>query len=447
MLIPRTRLIAATAFVAIPASISAFAIPNAQPFAAAAILLLVTIAVLDAARSLSSAVPAMRAELPAVVRLTKDRAGEIPVHIHVDSPRCETIRIGLNMPQEFSAAAESILTRLSSDTAQSIVPWPCTAAKRGSFEIENVYIDRTSPWGLWSRYDVLPARAEVRVYPNLAKERRHAPALFLNRGPFGVHAQRQVGKGREFEKLREYAPGDDYEDIHWKATARRGKPITKEFQIERTQEVYVVIDSSRLSGREITDADGESITTQLERFVSASLVLALAAERQGDLFGVVAFDSRVLKFVRAKSGAAHFNTCREALYQLQPVDVNPDFDELSTFLHLRLRKRALLILLTNLDDPVLAESFVSVIGLVARRHLVLANMPAPPGVRPIFQGPTVAGVDDIYERLGGHFLWRHIQFVSQQLRQRGVALSLLDHSALTAQLVTQYVKTKRRQAL
>ncbi|MEK7795021.1 MAG: DUF58 domain-containing protein, partial [Candidatus Hydrogenedentota bacterium] len=246
------------------------------------------------------------------------------------------------MPQEFSAAAESILTRLSSDTAQSIVPWPCTAAKRGSFEIENVYIDRTSPWGLWSRYDVLPARAEVRVYPNLAKERRHAPALFLNRGPFGVHAQRQVGKGREFEKLREYAPGDDYEDIHWKATARRGKPITKEFQIERTQEVYVVIDSSRLSGREITDADGESITTQLERFVSASLVLALAAERQGDLFGVVAFDSRVLKFVRAKSGAAHFNTCREALYQLQPVDVNPDLDELSTFLHLRLRKRALL---------------------------------------------------------------------------------------------------------
>src|SRR5204863_1117351 len=92
-------------------------------------------------------------------------------------------------------------------------------------------------------------RSEIRVYPNLLNERKNLAALFLHRGSFGMHAQRQIGKGRDFEKLREYIPGDSYDEVHWKATAKRGRPVTKIFQIERTQEVYVIIDASRLSAR------------------------------------------------------------------------------------------------------------------------------------------------------------------------------------------------------
>jgi len=95
----------------------------------------------------------------------------------------------------------------------------------------------------------LPLPGEIRVYPNLHPERRNLAGLFLNRGAFGIHAQRQVGKGRDFEKLREYIPGDSYDEIHWKATAKRGHPVTKVFQVERTQEIVVVIDSSRLSAK------------------------------------------------------------------------------------------------------------------------------------------------------------------------------------------------------
>src|SRR5207249_6090507 len=87
--------------------------------------------------------------------------------------------------------------------------------------------------------------------PNLFSERKQLVALFLNRGTFGLHAQRQIGKGRDFEKLREYIPGDSFDEIHWKASAKRGRPVTKVFQIERTQEVYVIIDASRLSARSV----------------------------------------------------------------------------------------------------------------------------------------------------------------------------------------------------
>ena len=103
-------------------------------------------------------------------------------------------------------------------------------------------------------------QSEIRVYPNLLTERKNLAALFLNRGTFGIHAQRQVGKGRDFEKLREYVPGDGYDEIHWKATARRGRPITKVFQIEKTQEIYVIVDASRLSAREVRSSSSRSFT-------------------------------------------------------------------------------------------------------------------------------------------------------------------------------------------
>jgi uncharacterized protein (DUF58 family) len=226
------------------------------------------------------------------------------------------------------------------------------------------------------------------------------------------------------------------------------------FQVERTQEVYVILDASRLSarasgtsGRPGAAAGPPGVQSTLERFITAGLVLALAAERQGDRFGLLTFSDRVLRFVRAKNGKAHYGACRDALYTLQAQQVTPDFDELSAFLRVRLRKRALLVFLTSLDDPVLAEGFVRNLELVCRQHLILVNMLQPPGARPVFSQPDVGRVDDLYQRLGGHLQWHRLRELQKVLQHRGVAFSLLDNEKLSAQLVTQYLGVKRRQLL
>ena len=127
--------------------------------------------------------------------------------------------------------------------------------------------------------------------------------------------------------------------------------------------------SSRDSGnRAVYSSCNRQPATTLERFVTAGLVLGLAAEQQGDLFGLLTFTNKVESFVRAKNGKAHFSACRDALYTLQPQVVTPDFDELCTFIRLRMRRRALLVILTSLDDPVLAESFVRNLELIRRQH-------------------------------------------------------------------------------
>ena len=244
-------------------------------------------------------------------------------------------------------------------------------------------------------------------------------------------------RGREFEKLRDYAHGDSFDEIYWKATARRGKPIVKVFQLERTQELYVVVDASRLTARRET----------LEKYVSAALHLGLAAERQGDRFGLVTFSDKVHQFVRARSGKAHYRACREAIYKLQPRRVSPDFGELFGFIQTVLRRRALLVVLTALDDPVLAESFAQAVKIASRRHLVLVSVAGTPGIQPLFEGPPPEALDDLYRDVAGQLFWKKLRELRMTLERAGVRFSVLDPAKLEIELTSLYLDVKRRQAL
>jgi uncharacterized protein (DUF58 family) len=445
MIVPRNRLLWCVAALGVPLATLGVAVSEAAWPALATLAALVAVAVRDAVGA-TSALAGVAVEVPEVVRLSKDRDGQIQMRIRNDRQTRRLLRVGLALPREFETAQEDLAVALPADTPWSRLTWGCRPRRRGRYRLQTCCLEAVSPLGLWAARRRQPLQTELRVYPNLLRDRAGLAALFLNRGNLGIHAQRQVGKGREFEKLRDYIPGDGLQDIHWKATAKRGHPVTKVLQVERTQEVYVVIDASRLSAREALDADATP-SSALERFITAGLVLGLAAQRQGDLFGLLSFSDKVQGFVRAKSGKAHYDACRDALYTLEPRIVNPDFEDLFTFVRLRLRRRALLMFLTSLDDPVLAESFIRHIDLVGRQHLVLVNMLRPAGVGPLFAEGNVRTVDDIYERLGGHILWHHLLELQQVLKHRGVQFAQLDNEKLAVELVTQYLGVKQRQLL
>ena len=454
-LVPRTKLLIWVGFIFIPISVLAAVMPAVTGPGIGLTLGFLAVAIVDAAVS-RKLLAGIRVTLPAVVRLSVGRESEMALSIENDAARVKQLRLGLAFPREIYSPNQDLITKLPQETSHSLVAWPFKALKQGLYLLENCYLETTSRMGFWSLRRTAAARAEVRVYPDLFRERKKLSGLFLNRG-IGIHALRQVGKGRDFEQLREYLPGDSYEDIHWKATARRGQPITKVYQIERTQQIYVIVDGSRLSVRN-SDPHGcrsatsgelevDDYTTIMERYAAAALVMGLAADRQADEFGLLAFDDRVRKFVRAKSGKAHYDVCRDALYTLQAKSVTPDFAELFTFIATTIRRRALLIMLTNLDDPVLAESFTANIDVISRRHLVLVNMLKPAGAQPLFSDPAVNTVDDIYRNLGNHLQWRHLREAEKYLRRRGVGFYLLENENLCTDIVSQYLTVKRRQVL
>jgi uncharacterized protein (DUF58 family) len=366
------------------------------------------------------------------------------------------LRLGLPFPTEIYPTQPDVFVELPEAVVDSSIIWPCKALKQGRYRLDKCYLEAGSPLGLWAMRTAVPIDCEFRVFPNLLMERKHLTGLFQNKG-LGVHAQRQVGKGREFEQLREYMAGDSFEDIHWKATAKRGQPVTKVYQIERIQEIYIFIDSSRLSaryaessnlGRQLNDEAGHDVPmTVLERFTIAALVMGLAADRQGDLFGIGAFDSMVRNFVRAKNGKAHYDSCRDILYTLQPQNVSPDFTEVFTFISTHIRRRALLVFLTSLDDPVLAENFAQRIELICRQHLVIVGMMKPALATPLFSTPAVTSVDDIYQHLGGHMLWGGLREIEKILQRNGVGFALLENENLCTGLIGRYIAVKRRQIL
>jgi uncharacterized protein (DUF58 family) len=466
MIVPRNRLLFWFAAIVLPFALLGAVEPAAMAISFALIGGLVVVAVADAVAGRNSLTD-IGADLPEVVRMSKDREAKVEIHFRNPSQRPRTLRIGVAFPREIPALVEEQDISLPADSEWSRMTWSCTPVRRGSYRLDSVYLEGRSPLGFWAVRKRAPVKSELRVYPNLLTERKNLAALFLHRGTFGLHAQRQVGKGRDFEKLREYVPGDSFDEVHWKATAKRGKPVTKVFQIERTQEVYVIVDASRLSAREPVSGVRYQVSgagaaakppspdtwhptpdsTTLERFVTAALVLGLAAEQQGDLFGLLTFSDKVEHFVRAKNGQAHYSACRDALYTLQPQVVTPDFDELCTFIRLRLRRRALLIFLTSLDDPALADSFVRNLELIRRQHLVLVNMIQPPGLAPVFTNPDLGSIDEMYQHLGGHLLWHNLRELEKTLQRRGVQFSLLKNERMSADLVSQYLSVKQRQLL
>jgi len=439
----------------LPLSILIAFLPSALAAAMGLASGLAIMAVIDAIASRNRLTP-IRVALPDVVRLSVGRDAEIPLRIENGDFTVRRLRLGLAFPDEIFSPQQEFKTELPAAEKSSNIFWPLKALKQGQYFLKSCYLETPSKLGFWEMRRQAEATAEIRVYPDLFRERKKLSALFLNRG-IGVHAQRQVGKGKEFEQLREYLPGDSMEDIHWKATARRGQPITKVYQLERTQQVYVVIDASRLSTRDSNPAaagpfsfkqkEDDYFTTIMERFAAAALVTSLAADRQGDFFGLLIFDDKVRKYVRAKNGRAHFNVCRDVLYTMQAREVSPDYNELFTFIGTHIRRRALLIVLTNLDDPVLAENFSANLDVINRRHVVLVNMLKPAGADPLFSNPEVNSVDDVYRNLAGHILWRHLCETEKQLQRRGVGFYLLENENLCSDLVSQYLAIKRRQIL
>ena len=443
LIAPEPRLLAWTAGVAALAAVAGV-LPGLESIWLVSAGGLAAAALLDLARGLSRS-DWPNAQAPDLLRVTKDRPGHLPLVFDGLDGRAGRMRVALAAPSavEIEEAERDVVFPENAARARDV--WTLTPRRRGRFAGLVVCLARRSPWGFWELRRRQSLATELRVMPNLFSERKALAALFLDRGPWGMQARRQVGRGRDFEKLRDYLPGDGFDEIDWKATAKRGRPVTKVFQVERTQEVYVVIDASRLSARTLL-RDGKEVTA-LERSITAAMMLLLAAQRQGDRFGLVAFDDRVRLFLSAGGGTGHYAACRDAVHALQPGEASPDAAEVVRALRQRLRRRALVFILTDLSDSVLAEDFSKHLPLLARQHLVHVNQLCPPEVAPLFTGAEPASTEEVYRRLAGHLRWTEATKLATRLKPQGVSVRLLRDETFAAELLTQYLRVKQRQAL
>ena len=184
----------------------------------------------------------------------------------------------------------------------------------------------------------------------------------------GLRRLRRRGAGTEFESLRDYSAGDAFRDIDWKATARRGRMMVAQHEVERSQQVIVAIDCGRLMGARLGDR------RKLDYAVGAALGIAGLARRAGDRVGVHAFASTTLATVPPGSGAAQAAAIVEALADIEPQLDEPDYERAALTLRRSYRKRSLIVVFSDLFDPVASGSVLSALALLTRQHLVLVAL-------------------------------------------------------------------------
>lgn len=379
------------------------------------------------------------------VRLTVHQQGEWNIDWHVPEGIRARIDVGIALPGHLKTDGDIQTLNFTEDKSDLRSTWNITPHQRGTFSSEHAYTRTSSPLGLWTTRNRLPLPTEFKVYPDLRRDRRTLATLLSKNGQVGSHVQKQTGQGREYDQIREYQVGDSPLDIHWKATAKRNSLMSRTYQIERTQNVVLALDTSRLSARLHPTVPGQPSEPILERYVNTANLLALSTLRSGDRFGFVSFADRVETCLPPGSGPQQLQTLQQKLFGLSPKPVYADFDEWGREMQARFRRRSLVILLTDLSDSTAFENIEPTLRLLSKKHVVAVAMIPLPGVQPLFNGNSHD--QNPYQRLAGHVMWEDLNGYQKRLQALSIPLLLSSSERLVLDVVNHYLSIKNLQRL
>jgi uncharacterized protein (DUF58 family) len=249
--------------------------------------------------------------------------------------------------------------------------------RRGRFTPSELVVRVEGPLGLAARQGRRSLPGVLRVYPPFSS--RDEAELRVNKARIlevGLRSAQGRGGGTEFDSLREYGVDDEFRRIDWAATARAAKPIVRTYRAERNQTVLLLLDAGRTMAGRVAEVP------RLDHAIDAVMMLTALATRLGDRAGLVAFDREV----RAVVGPAHgrpdqLSRVTEAMYELEPRLVESDYRGAFAETLARFRRRAMLVVLTELAEQAVAETLLPAMPLVARDHLVVVASVADPEVR------------------------------------------------------------------
>ena len=364
------------------------------------------------------------------------------VRVVVENPAAAGLnaRLADYAPPDLKPSARELAGRFDS-AGRLALSYVTFSPRRGSYHFGPVDLQVWRDDGWWRRQVRIGQPHDVAVFPNVVAIKR--VQLTLRRGlraMVGLRRARPPGASTAFAGLRDYVRGDDVRRISWTATARRDHPVVVEVEAERGQQVMIALDCGRL----MTAPAGE--LDKLDHAVNAALMLAWVAQEYGDRVGLMTFDDRVTGFIKPERGAIQLRRITEALYSIKPEYVEPDFGHAMTHLALRVGRRSMVVMLTDVQDPEASRELVAHALRLAARHLVLVVAMSDPAVLSARDAP-IESTNRAYEWAAAE------EFVSSrresfELLRRGGVLGLdVVAGKLSPALVERYLELKERALL
>lgn len=311
-----------------------------------------------------------------------------------------------------------------------------TPPERGADHFRATFVRLRCPLGLVDRQETLDTREEARVYPDVLALKEFGVLRQAGRlREMGIRRSRQRGQGTEFESLRHYTEGDDFRDVDWKATARRGEPIVRRHEAEKNQAVIVVLDLGRAM---LAEADG---VVKLDRALDSLLMLAQAAALAGDQIGLMAYDDKVRLWIPPAKGRAQVGLMIRGAHDLQASPVASDPVGAFASLGAKWKRRALVVVFSDADDAAAAGPLAIALGPLSRRHRVLLCRVADPKLAAARKAPLETP-DGMYVRAAAALLDDDRRVAGGVLSGAGVRVLEADPEELAAVLVGAYLDAR-----
>jgi uncharacterized protein (DUF58 family) len=433
-MIPSRRLVLTAAILAMPLLLAGL---NRSAADAALLLNLVLVAVACVDLLISpgpddvaihreiSEVLSVGASNPATLTVRNRTGLTLAMTLHDDpGPLCEVDRL----PQSVTVGPGK----------EETVHYSVKPSRRGASEMPAVHLRFPTRLGLWTRHQIRPLPTPIRIYPDIRAVYRYELMARQNRlSEIGVRMVRMPGQGREFERLREFRYGDEIRQIDWKATARQRQLISREFNVERNQNIVIMVDCGRFMRNE---TDGISY---LDRALNSAIMLSYIALGQGDNVSLLAFSNKIERFIRPVRGKPGIQSILRSTYDIQASQNVSDYSLALEYLTTVQRKRALIVLITFVTDELQLRVIGESLRLRSLPYLPLCVLLQDVGLRQMADRIPESDLDAYHTAAAAQVLTGQ-SHEAASLREAGIMLIDTPPDLLTERLINEYLSIKAR---
>jgi uncharacterized protein (DUF58 family) len=345
-----------------------------------------------------------------------------------------------NVPPELRSEAPELDLKCWARN-QAAVSYQIVPRRRGDVELGAVYVRYQTPMRLAERWAIVRLEQKICVYPNLEEARQHSIYLVRSRQiEMEKRHTRIRGAGREFESLREYREGDEFRDICWTAAARRGKLVTRLFQIERSQTVWLVLDAGRLMRARVSGL------SKLDFSVNAALSVAEVALGTGDRVGLLAYGRQVQRRMLPYRGSAHLRQLIQQLAYVKEEPLEGDHLQAVSALLSTQKRRSLIVWLTDFPETAMTPEVIDAASEAVSRHLVLFVVIGQPDLAALAASEPDS-VTAMYRTTAAQETLHRREVMLAKLRQRGALAVEVSSAAASVTVVNSYLDVKQRNLL
>lgn len=341
------------------------------------------------------------------------------------------------IPFQFQKRDFLLETKLPSG-GEKMFHYQLRPTERGVYSFGSLNIFSVSPIGFFARKHAVGQSQEVPVYPSFLQLQKYDLLAFTNRlHEYGLKKIRRIGHTMEFEQIKDYVLGDDIRNINWKATAKRGQLMVNQYQDEKSQPIYSVIDKGRVMKMPF---NGLSL---LDYAINATLVISNIALKKQDKAGMFSFSDKIENRVVAERRSSQMNLILETLYNLETNFIESDFSRLYVDVKRNLNQRSLLLLYTNFETMDALHRQLPYLVAMAKQHLLVVIFFENTELNE-FAHKKAETVHQIFEQtIAEKFIYEK-KLIVNELRKHGIQTILTKPEDLTVNTINKYLEIKAR---